>query len=96
MNPVKSEDQLYIRKKKHNYFESCFLPEIGSQGVVSDILSGKRQLNVRQLRLKLGLKLGTLPIFILKQLRPKLVYLKAFAAKLHGNLARNPKIRKRD
>lgn len=26
------------------------LPEIGSQGVVSDILSGKRELNVRQIR----------------------------------------------
>lgn len=27
------------------------LPEIGSQGVVSEILSGKRQLNVRQVKL---------------------------------------------
>jgi HTH-type transcriptional regulator / antitoxin HigA len=27
------------------------LPEIGSQGVVSEIVSGKRQLNVRQLKL---------------------------------------------
>ena len=27
------------------------LPEIGSQGVVSEIISGKRQLNVRQLKL---------------------------------------------
>jgi HTH-type transcriptional regulator/antitoxin HigA len=27
------------------------LPEIGSQGVVSEIPSGKRQLNVRQLKL---------------------------------------------
>lgn len=26
------------------------LPEIGSQGVVSEILSGKRQLNIRQVR----------------------------------------------
>ena len=26
------------------------LPEIGSQGVVSEILSGKRELNVRQIR----------------------------------------------
>jgi HTH-type transcriptional regulator/antitoxin HigA len=26
------------------------LPEIGSQGVVSEILSGKRQLNLRQIR----------------------------------------------
>ncbi|MGD9365861.1 MAG: helix-turn-helix domain-containing protein [Desulfobacteraceae bacterium] len=27
------------------------LPEIGSQGVISEILSGKRQLNVRQIKL---------------------------------------------
>jgi HTH-type transcriptional regulator/antitoxin HigA len=27
------------------------LPEIGSQGVVSEILSGKRKLNLRQVRL---------------------------------------------
>ncbi|HSG17040.1 MAG TPA: hypothetical protein VLE70_12060 [Anaerolineae bacterium] len=26
------------------------LPEVGSQGVVSEILSGKRELNVRQIR----------------------------------------------
>jgi HTH-type transcriptional regulator/antitoxin HigA len=26
------------------------LPEIGTQGVVSEILSGKRELNVRQIR----------------------------------------------
>ena len=26
------------------------LPEIGSQGVVSEILTGKRELNVRQVR----------------------------------------------
>jgi HTH-type transcriptional regulator/antitoxin HigA len=26
------------------------LPEIGSQGVVSEILSGKRELNTRQIR----------------------------------------------
>jgi HTH-type transcriptional regulator/antitoxin HigA len=26
------------------------LPEIGSQGVVSEILSGKRELNVRQIK----------------------------------------------
>jgi HTH-type transcriptional regulator/antitoxin HigA len=26
------------------------LPEIGSQGVVSEILNGKRELNVRQIR----------------------------------------------
>lgn len=26
------------------------LPEVGSQGVVSEILNGKRELNVRQIR----------------------------------------------
>ena len=26
------------------------LPEIGSQGIVSEVLSGKRELNVRQIR----------------------------------------------
>lgn len=26
------------------------LPEVGSQGVVSELLSGKRELNVRQIR----------------------------------------------
>jgi HTH-type transcriptional regulator/antitoxin HigA len=26
------------------------LPEVGSQGVVSEVLSGKRDLNVRQIR----------------------------------------------
>jgi HTH-type transcriptional regulator/antitoxin HigA len=26
------------------------LPEIGSQGVVSEVLAGKRELNVRQIR----------------------------------------------
>ncbi len=31
------------------------LPEIGSQGVVSEILNGKRELNARQIR-ALGMK----------------------------------------
>lgn len=30
--------------------KQCDLPEIGSQGVVSEILTGKRELNVRQVR----------------------------------------------
>ena len=37
------------------------LPEIGSQGVVSEIISGKRQLNVRQLKL-LGERFKVSPI----------------------------------
>ncbi|MBK8619870.1 MAG: transcriptional regulator [Anaerolineales bacterium] len=34
---------------EHNLTQSD-LPEVGSQGVVSEILSGKRELNVRQIR----------------------------------------------
>jgi HTH-type transcriptional regulator/antitoxin HigA len=30
------------------------LPEVGSQGVVSEILNGKRELNVRQIRYLAG------------------------------------------
>ena len=37
------------------------LPEIGSQGVVSEIISGKRQLNVRQIKL-LGERFKVSPI----------------------------------
>ncbi len=35
--------------EEHNLTQSD-LPEIGSQGVISEILSGKRELNVRQIR----------------------------------------------
>ena len=35
--------------EEHNLSQSD-LPEVGSQGVVSEILSGKRDLNVRQIR----------------------------------------------
>jgi len=37
------------------------LPEIGSQGVVSEILSGKRSLNTRQVK-ALGLRFGLSPV----------------------------------
>ncbi len=36
------------------------LPEIGSQGVVSEILTGKRELNIRQVR-ALGARFGVSP-----------------------------------
>ena len=36
---------------EENGLKQSDLPEIGSQGVVSEILSGKRQLNVRQIKL---------------------------------------------
>jgi len=40
------------------------LPEIGSQGVVSEILSGERELNIRQIR-RLAKRFGVSPaVFI--------------------------------
>ena len=46
-NPL---DVLKYLIKKHHLSQSD-LPELGSQGVVSEILSGKRSLNVRQIKL---------------------------------------------
>jgi HTH-type transcriptional regulator/antitoxin HigA len=46
-NPI---DVLKTLMEEHGLTQSD-LPEIGSQGVVSEIISGKRQLNVRQLKL---------------------------------------------
>jgi HTH-type transcriptional regulator/antitoxin HigA len=42
-------DVLRFLMDEHGLSQSS-LPEIGSQGVVSDILRGKRELNVRQIR----------------------------------------------
>ncbi len=42
-------DALLYLMEEHSLSQSD-LPEIGSQGVVSEILSGKRQLNVRQIQ----------------------------------------------
>ena len=45
------------------------LPEIGSQGVVSEILSGERDLNIRQVRL-LAKRFGVSPaVFIAHEIR---------------------------
>jgi HTH-type transcriptional regulator/antitoxin HigA len=41
---------LRLLMKEHNLTQSD-LPEVGSQGVVSEILNNKRELNVRQIRL---------------------------------------------
>ena len=46
-NPI---DTLKLLMEEHGIKQSD-LPEIGSQGVVSEILSGKRQLNLRQIKL---------------------------------------------
>ena len=43
------EDVLRFFMEEHHLSRSD-LPEVGSQGVVSEILSGKRDLNVRQVR----------------------------------------------
>jgi antitoxin component HigA of HigAB toxin-antitoxin module len=43
-------DTLKTLMEEHNLKQSN-LPEIGSQGVISEILSGKLQLNVRQIKL---------------------------------------------
>ncbi|MCA9886518.1 MAG: transcriptional regulator [Anaerolineae bacterium] len=42
-------DVLQYLMEEHELRQSD-LPEVGSQGVVSEILSGKRELNVRQIR----------------------------------------------
>ena len=42
-------DLLRFLMEEHNLSQSD-LPEVGSQGIVSEILGGKRELNVRQIR----------------------------------------------
>ena len=56
-------DVLHYLMEEHDLRQSD-LPEVGSQGVVSEILSGKRELNVRQIR-KLARRFGVSPaVFI--------------------------------
>lgn len=47
--PVAPADMLRMIMDQHRLSQSD-LPEVGSQGVVSEVLSGKRELNVRQIR----------------------------------------------
>lgn len=47
-NSATGIDVLKFLMEAHN-LSQCDLPEIGSQGVVSEILSGKRTLNLRQI-----------------------------------------------
>ncbi len=42
-------EMLRILMEQHGLAQSD-LPEVGSQGVVSEILAGKREMNVRQVR----------------------------------------------
>jgi len=46
---VKGADALRFLMDEHDLTQSD-LPEVGSQGVVSEVLNGKRELNVRQIR----------------------------------------------
>lgn len=46
---VSGADVLHYLMEEHQLRQSD-LPEVGSQGVVSEIMSGKRSLNVRQIR----------------------------------------------
>jgi len=46
---VKGGDVLRYLMDEHGLRQSD-LPEVGSQGIVSEILNGKRELNVRQIR----------------------------------------------
>lgn len=52
-------DVLRFFMQEHNLSQSD-LPEVGSQGVVSEILNGKRDLNVRQIR-ALSTRFGVSP-----------------------------------
>jgi HTH-type transcriptional regulator/antitoxin HigA len=49
MPEVSGAEMLRFFMEEHGLTQSD-LPEIGSQGVVSEILNGKRELNIRQVR----------------------------------------------
>jgi len=49
MQDVRGADMLRHFIEEHGLKQSD-LPEVGSQGVVSEVLGGKRELNVRQIR----------------------------------------------
>lgn len=49
MPVVSGAEVLQYLMEEHNLRQSD-LPEVGSQGVVSEVLNGKRELNVRQIR----------------------------------------------
>ena len=45
---------------REHQLRQCDLPEIGTQGVVSEVMAGKRELNTRQIR-KLAKRFGVSP-----------------------------------
>ena len=63
MPQVSGADMLRFFMEEHSLTQSD-LPEVGSQGVVSEILSGKRELNVRHIR-ALAARFGVSPAVFL-------------------------------
>lgn len=61
--PVSGADMLRFFMEEHGLRQGD-LPEIGSQGVVSEILNGKRELNVRQIQ-ALAARFGVSPAVFL-------------------------------
>ena len=62
MPELEGADTLRLLMEEHKLTQAD-LPEVGSQGVVSEILRGKRALNVRQIR-ALSKRFGVSPIRI--------------------------------
>ena len=60
-NPI---DALKYLMKEHDLKQSD-LPEVGSQGVVSEILTGKRKLNIRQIK-NLSIRFNVSPLVFIQ------------------------------
>jgi HTH-type transcriptional regulator/antitoxin HigA len=65
MPPVSGAEVLRYLMEEHG-LRQAELPEVGSQGVVSEILSGKRELNVRQIR-ELAERFHVSPVVFIKK-----------------------------
>jgi HTH-type transcriptional regulator/antitoxin HigA len=63
MPQVSGAEMLRFLMEEHRLTQSE-LPEVGSQGVVSEILGGKRELNLRQIRV-LAKRFGVSPAVFL-------------------------------
>ena len=60
LQPGSGIDALKFLMTQHGLDQSDFKKEIGSQGVVSEILNGKRQLNLSHIK-KLAVRFGVKP-----------------------------------
>lgn len=63
--PVSSGPEILRALMEDHGLSQSDLPEVGSQGVVSEILSGKRDLNVRQIA-RLAARFGVSPAVFLQ------------------------------